>query len=184
MVRYIFWLLNHLLLDSRIYWPSFNAILAHGDGKRALFFHFTYLVETIWKLSIGLRHFWNPDRLLFLEWPGCFLELSEEQKCKRPLENFHMVPTLLTCLPNANHISGFHRAVLNTYISLLASTLCSKQSKCSKKILNSKIWPISHYPLLLSALIISSIFGGQRKMDMVDVQNAWVSNLFLQCTVM
>ena len=120
----------------------------------------------------------------FLEWPGCFLELSEDQKCKRPLENFHMVPTLLTCLPNANHISGFHRAVLNTYISLLASTLCSKQSKCSKKILNSKIWPISHNPLLLSALIISSIFGGQRKMDMVDVQNAWVSNLFLKCTVM
>ena len=28
-------LLNHLLLDSRIYWPSFNAILASGDGKRA-----------------------------------------------------------------------------------------------------------------------------------------------------
>jgi hypothetical protein len=26
--------------------------------------------------------------------------------------------------------------------------------------------------LLLSAIIISSIFGGQRKMDMVDLQNA------------
>ena len=57
----------------------------------------TAKVETMWKFSSELSHFCtseNLDHLLFLWYKRLILELSEGQKWKSPLENFHMVSIL------------------------------------------------------------------------------------------